>query len=134
VLTVYWNSCNGEPLPLEVTEADDHVAVRLTERWNVGPVLLYARRQRASARLRQPLGERTVIDATTGQPRPGRDPPPPSANSRTPRGSARVRSVETGTSSPSQIALCFGREMKQRSSCAGTSRLGRRDALEGGLW
>jgi hypothetical protein len=70
VLIVYWNSGNCRPLPLEITEADDHVAVRVTERWNVGPRLLYARGQRASVRLRRPLGDRTVIDATTGKTRP----------------------------------------------------------------
>jgi hypothetical protein len=70
VLTVYWNSGNCKPLPLEITEADDHVAVRVTERWSVGANPAYGRGRRASARLRRPLGDRRVIDATTGKRRP----------------------------------------------------------------
>ena len=70
VLTVYWNSGACTPLPLQITEADDHVAVRVVERFRVGPMVLYARGRRASARLRGPLGKRKVIDATTGTARP----------------------------------------------------------------
>jgi hypothetical protein len=74
VLTVYWNSGARTPLPLQITEADDHVAVRVVERFRVGPMVLYARGRRASARLRGPLGKRKVIDATTGKARPARNP------------------------------------------------------------
>jgi hypothetical protein len=69
-LTVYWNSGACEPLPLELTETDDQVAIRVTERWSRGAVAAIAVGRRASITLAQPLGTRTVLVATTKKPRP----------------------------------------------------------------
>jgi hypothetical protein len=69
-LTVFWNSGQCEPLPLEISETDDHVTVRVTERRSRGPTLAYATGRRASVALARPLNDRVVLDALTGTPRP----------------------------------------------------------------
>jgi hypothetical protein len=70
VLTVYWNSRGGRGLPLQVVEADDHVAVRITERVRRDVIVVGPVGRRASAPLSRPLGDRAVIDASMGEPRP----------------------------------------------------------------